>query len=460
MPTIKISELNLLSEIDFTDFVVIVDSGSLTTLKTTIETVSDWIETYVTSSVAKTASLALYNHTASLSSYANSASYLSYESYNGSASYSITSSNTVSASYMDLSETDTGGLTDYAITASYALISPSASYKANASAAYSVSSISSSNTISSSYAISASSVVSSSYAITSSNSFTSSYSRNIPVIATNVIQRFVKNLTIQPTTLFLGLSLTVIISEILLWDGISKYIKLQNINVDAPLTPTSYDKWYDLYLIYNETTQTVGVVYSTEMDSPNSSLSSIASYLPSGFTYYKMIGSSYPILYTDTHAFIERYMEYGNKTKFNYRTAMNSGYTRNSIPTSYLISVDSIPHHLGHYPDKYNLKFIKWNNSITADGWRQGDVIVHDSYSCFTQIYMERANNGYENFPAYLISSASPNTMNIKHTQLESYQNTYIFNANGGYDRSTKLWSTIAVEWVALVTLESNGHSV
>ena len=459
MPTIKISELNLLSEIDFTDFVVIVDSGSLTTLKTTIETVSDWIETYVTSSVAKTASLALYNHTASLSSYANSASYLSYESYNGSASYSITSSNTVSASYMDLSETDTGGLTDYAITASYALISPSASYKANASAAYSVSSISSSNTISSSYAISASSVVSSSYAITSSNSFTSSYSSNIPVIATNVIQSFVKNLTIQPTTLFLGLSLTVIISEILLWDGTSRYIKLQNVNVDAPLTPTSYDKWYDLYLIYNETTQTVSVVYSTEMDSPNSSLSSIASYLPSGFTYYKMIGSSYPILYTDTHAFIERYMEYGNKTKFNYRTAMNSGYTRNSIPTSYLISVDSIPHHLGHYPDKYNLKFIKWNNSITVDGWRQGDVIVHDSYSFLTQVHVERANNGYENFPAYLISSASPNTMKIKHTQVEPYIYMYFFNSEGDAI-DPKPWSTIAVEWVALVTLESNGHSV
>lgn len=458
MSTIKTSELNLLSEVDLTDFCIIVDSGSLTTFRTPLSIISNWIGSYASSSITFNAISALNSISSSYSTYTTNSLYLIYpQTIPSTSSYAITSSNTLTASFIINNNLNIAN-SNYAITTSYALFSPSASYKTSPSSAFSVSSISASNVISASYAITASTNVSSSYGVSSSNAFTSSYAENIPIIALNIVPLFTKNLNIRPTELFSGLSMTITSAEIILWDGTSKYIKLQDVNINAELTPTSYDKWYDLYLIYNEITNTISTVYSTELLTPKSSLLNISSYLPSNFTYYKLVGSIYPILYTSTYEFVERYMEYGNRTKFTYRTAMNSNYTKNSIPTTYLISTGNMEHYLGNYPLKTQLKFIKWDNSVSSDGWRQGDVISHDQYNFFTQVYMERAQvDGYEDFPAYLIYCPNSSTINIKYTELNSDQDTFYFDA---YGHRANLWSNVSPGWVAMLTLESNGYSI
>lgn len=447
MFTIKISDLNPLFQVNNSNFFPIVDSGSHTTFETTFNTVSNWISSSVTSSASTSSISASYALTASYAILSRTASNLIYNSIsNGTASYAITALHADTASYLNLSEHFAYN-SEHALTASFALTAPleilelSAAF-ANPTAIYS---ISASHTITASYSISGSKSISSSFAIFSSHTITASYASNIPSLTQNSVPLCVKNLTVIPSNLYSGLTMNVIASEVIMWDAITKYIKIQDINETATLTPTSYNVWYDLYLIYNETTKTISTVYSSQLSNPRDSLEYASIYFPNGYSYYKLIGSVYPL----SSNFIERYMEYGNKTKFHYRKAMSGG-------EDYLLNSGNLYHNLGNYPDKMFLKFYKYNNTLTPDGWRQGDIILHDEYNFFTQIYMENAQtDGYEDYPAYLMHCPDSQTINIHHTMVANDQNLYYFDSLGQRFNS---WAASSGDWMAWVTVETYSY--
>jgi len=186
MDLIKISQLDKLSEIVGSDFFPIVDSGSKTTLKATVDVVSSWAKAYATASWAIQADAAGFSLTASYArscSLAFTTSYLYYTAsfplpisgvvaFNGTASYAIYAGRAITASYIDASNFGVRSAS-FAFSASWVETSVSTSYVFGSVVDGTV--FSASYTLNAPYAITASNIFSSSYAVTSSNALTSSH---------------------------------------------------------------------------------------------------------------------------------------------------------------------------------------------------------------------------------------------------------------------------------------------
>ncbi len=184
--SIKVSELAVLNQITSDDYIIVNDSGSITTYRASIATFATWMtgsgvlvasSSYsllaVSSSYALSASWAISSSYAVSSSYAKSSSY-SVNSTNStnstSASYAVSSSYAASASYVpsgiNVLSASYATSASYAVTGSYYL---SGSFSDSASVAvtssYSLSSSYSRTTLSASYSLSSSYALTASFAV-------------------------------------------------------------------------------------------------------------------------------------------------------------------------------------------------------------------------------------------------------------------------------------------------------
>jgi hypothetical protein len=161
--SIKVSQLTVLPQITVDDYIIVNDSGSVTTERATIKTLQDFLSG--SNEYVGSASFALSSSHAENS---NSSSYALSASLAQSASYALSSSYTLSSSY-----SNSGSYSDHALVADS--VSGGSGFATNAtSSSYASSSFSSSYSLSASYARSASYSLSSSLARSSSYSISSS----------------------------------------------------------------------------------------------------------------------------------------------------------------------------------------------------------------------------------------------------------------------------------------------
>jgi len=184
MDFIKISQLDKVENIADGDFFPLVNSGSLTTERSTIETFSNWIELSGSASYSNFSDSATYSLTSSYSpssSVSSTSSFLIFNSpiVNGTASFGLNSQTSATSSYLAALALSVG-FSNYAASASWVTRSISSSYVPGSGIDGLVDSAS--YVISASYSLSASYVVSSSYVVTASNSLTSSHVKFAKVI--------------------------------------------------------------------------------------------------------------------------------------------------------------------------------------------------------------------------------------------------------------------------------------
>ena len=386
MASIKISELNNLQVITSDDFIPIDDSGSMTTYRISVSTLSGFIA--ASGSVMS-------------SSFATSASYARSASYSVSSSNSFTSSYAIVASdaYWSLIAFNANVATSAsnALTASYALTTPvTASHATTAS-----NTITASNAISSSYAISASYSYSGSYALSSSNAVTASnaitaafaYSTTPTAL---VYPPLISGLRIIPSWKTQGLvqdyvdipfqQLVVRADALVLTDAAtgtnSKVLQYQTVLIDRNLpvgTATAntgsldagvfaINQWYNIWIIYNSSlNRTSGMICQSPV---SGALYNSSPVLPSGYDYWVRVGS----IKDSSGTFWREWHEYGTGRKWFYRTAMPSGY---GISGGGL----TLSHLLGDVPRNTSIRLkLKQISGPSATGFAIGDELRAEDF--------------------------------------------------------------------------------
>ena len=386
MSSVKISELNLLqvSSISTDDFLPLVDSGSLTTYRISLDDFNNWLDA---------------SGSVNTASYANSSSYAISASYANSASYSITSSYAIFSTdaYWAVIATnaDNSDTASYAKTASILLGTlDTASYAKTSSISLSSSyALTASYELSSSYALSSSYGYSSSYAIIASNAITASYAQSTSPTAL-VYPPLISGLRIIPSWKTYGLvsdysdipfqQFVIKVNAAVLTDSAtgtnSKVLQNLSVLVDRNLpvgTATANtgsldtgvfanNGWYNIWLIYSSTLDiTSAMICATSGGNVNTS-----PLMPVGFDYWTRIG----VIKDSAGIFWREWYEFGTIKKWFYRTSMPSGYGTSGGGLTLTHYLEDVPRNTSI---KLKLKKISGASSI---GFTLGDELRSEDF--------------------------------------------------------------------------------
>jgi hypothetical protein len=243
------------------------------------------------------------------------------------------------------------------------------------------------------FSISASYARSASYAVTASYSFSSSHALiadSLATAAAQVVPSYIGNMSIRPNWTPYDVSNTPInisIDEIVVYDVSGNAKRLTSDDYPTLLTLVNNrsgagaggligaftaNHWYDVWIIYDSTGNTVSSALVDSGTTPKAS--TISGVLPGTYNYYKRIGS---VLDENAIAWRQWY-EYGLQTMWAYRNAFPSYW---GITNGY-----SLTHYLSSAPrnTKIKLKVNKNNSSLNSYGFYLGDE--QDGANFITQV--------------------------------------------------------------------------